>query len=122
MTDDFVIHRCNSFVRNKDEVVSCLRTISSCIYYKNNALKRINAFLQLYPDFEFEREIIFAKRYVKEDKPDKGLEIISNIKDILYKRHIGQQLLSKRLKTSKDMGDLKELNNDILENIFTLIK
>ncbi len=127
MTDDttvgdFVIHRCQNFDRNSDQVVSCLRTISGCIYYKNTALKRINAFLQLFPDFEFEREIIFTKRYIKEDNPDKALEIISDIKKTLCKRHIGQQLISKRLRSSKDMGDLKELNNDVLDNIFSLSK
>lgn len=122
MTDDFVIHRCDNFDRNRDPVVSCLRTISSCIYSKNNALRRINAFLQLYPDFEFEREILFAKRYLKDDNPSKALEIITTIKDNLYKRHIGQQLISKRLRTTKDIGDLKDLNCDVLDNIFSLSK
>ena len=122
MTDnDFVIHRCD-YDRNRDPVVSCLRTISSCINSKNNALRRINAFLQLNPDFEFEREILFAKRYLKEDNPSKALELITNIKDLLYKRHIGQQLISKRLRTSKDIGDLKELNCDVLDNIFSFSK
>jgi hypothetical protein len=115
-SDTFVIH--SGKYDNRDEIISCLRTISTCINYKNSALRRINAFLQLYPDFEFEREIIFAKNYIKENKIDKASEIILKIKDTLYKRLVGKDLISNRLKNNKDMGTLANLDNNVLENIF----
>ncbi len=79
---DFVIHRSQNY--HYDPVASCLNSISDCIDSKNEALRRINAFIQLNPDFQFEREMIFAKNYIKEDKPHKAIEIITNIKNTLY--------------------------------------
>ena len=78
---EFVIHRCKNF--NWDPVASRLNDIYQSINYKITVLRKINAFLQLTPNFEFERDLIFAKNYIKEDKPDKAFEIILNIKTSL---------------------------------------
>lgn len=77
---NFVIHRCQI---NWDPVANGINNILKCINSKNTVLRHINAFIQLNPDFEYERELIFAKNYIKEDKLDKAVEIISNIKNTL---------------------------------------
>ena len=79
-TSNFVIHRSQI---NWDPVASRLNNILNCINSKNVAIRHINAFIQLNPDFKYERELIFARNYIKEDKPDKAFEIISNIKNTL---------------------------------------